>query len=41
MPLELTDVKNFSLWVKPAGYGLKHDGKPLYPDKFAFGSKIP
>ncbi|CAL1266028.1 unnamed protein product [Larinioides sclopetarius] len=41
LPIKVSDVKNCSLWVRPAGYRVSHDGKPLYPDKFAFGSKIP
>ncbi|XP_055945867.1 uncharacterized protein LOC129976338 [Argiope bruennichi] len=41
LPIKLSDVKNYSLWVRPAGYPRARDGKPLYPDKFAFGSKIP
>ncbi|GFW25802.1 uncharacterized protein TNCV_1310621 [Trichonephila clavipes] len=40
LPIKVSDMKNYSLWVRPAGYGVSYKGRPLYPDKFAFGRKI-
>ncbi|GIY77930.1 uncharacterized protein CDAR_572841 [Caerostris darwini] len=40
LPIDVRDVKNYSLWVRPAGYQEALTNKPLYTDRFAFGSKL-
>ncbi|XP_054706518.1 uncharacterized protein LOC129216332 [Uloborus diversus] len=41
LPLELSDVKDFSLWIQPGGYQKMNTKKSSFPNQFAFGSKIP
>ncbi|GIY48614.1 uncharacterized protein CEXT_536491, partial [Caerostris extrusa] len=40
LPIDVRDVRSYSLWVRPAGYQEALTNKPLYTDRFAFGSKL-